>query len=143
MFKSIKTILLSVASMAVLVAPVLVTSSAGAVPDLKNNLCSGVDLDTTKVGNCGSAGNENKALDNIITLVVNVFSVVVGFIAIVMMIYGGFKYITSSGDSGNVTAAKNTIMYALIGLVVVALAQVIVKFVLAKASTASNGVITP
>jgi hypothetical protein len=58
------------------------------------------------------------------------------------MIYGGFKYITSSGDSGNVTAAKNTIMYALIGLIIVALAQIIVRFVLAKSFQASNGAIT-
>ena len=143
MLKSLKTVLLSVASLAVLIAPVLVTSTASAVPDLQNNLCSGVDLNTLAAGKCATADNGNKALDNIITLVVNVFSVVVGFIAIIMMIYGGFKYITSSGDSGNVTAAKNTIMYALIGLVVVALAQVIVKFVLAKASNASANVVNP
>jgi hypothetical protein len=56
------------------------------------------------------------------------------------MIYGGFKYITSGGDSGNVTAAKNTIMYALIGLVVVALAQLIVRFVLGKANNVTANV---
>jgi hypothetical protein len=44
------------------------------------------------------------------------------------------KYITSGGDSGNITGAKNTILYAIIGLVVVALAQIVVRFVLAKAS---------
>jgi TRAP-type C4-dicarboxylate transport system permease small subunit len=83
---------------------------------------------------------ENNGLNQIITLVINVFTVIVGFIAIVMMIYGGFKYITSGGDSGNVTAAKNTIMYALIGLVVVALAQLIVRFVLGKANNVTANV---
>ena len=49
-----------------------------------------------------------------------------------LIIYGGFKYISSGGDSGKVTEAKNTIIYAVIGLVVVALAQFIVQFVLNK-----------
>jgi hypothetical protein len=49
-----------------------------------------------------------------------------------MIIWGGLRYITSGGDSAKITSAKNTIIYALIGLVVVALAQFIVKFVLAK-----------
>ena len=52
-----------------------------------------------------------------------------------MIIYGGFRYITSGGDSGKVTGAKNTIIYAVIGLVIVVLAQVIVKFILDKATT--------
>ena len=47
-----------------------------------------------------------------------------------MIMVGGLKYMTSQGDSANVASAKNTILYAVIGLVVVALAQVIVKFVL-------------
>jgi TctA family transporter len=62
----------------------------------------------------------------------NLFSAVVGIIAVVMIIVGGIQYITSGGDSGNVTKAKNTILYAVIGLVVVALAQIIVKFVLGR-----------
>jgi hypothetical protein len=49
-----------------------------------------------------------------------------------MIIFGGFKYITSGGESGNVTSAKNTIIYAVIGLVIVAFAQFIVQFVLGK-----------
>jgi hypothetical protein len=49
-----------------------------------------------------------------------------------MIIIGGFQYITSSGDSGKVGTAKNTILYAIIGLVIVALAQFIVRFVLSR-----------
>ena len=52
-----------------------------------------------------------------------------------MIMVGGFKYITSGGDSGNITGAKNTILYAVVGLVVVALAQIIVRFVLARTTT--------
>jgi hypothetical protein len=57
-----------------------------------------------------------------------------------MIIIGGLKYITSGGDSSNVTGAKNTILYAVVGLVVVAMAQFIVRFVLTKVnSTGTTG----
>ena len=78
----------------------------------------------------------NDAVNNIVTTVINIFSWVVGVVCVIMIIYGGFKYVTAGGDSNNVTAAKNTILYAIVGLVIVALAQVIVKFVLAKVSPA-------
>jgi hypothetical protein len=60
-------------------------------------------------------------------------------VAVVMIIIGGLKYITSGGDSGNVTGAKNTILYAIIGLVIVALAQFIVRFVLSKTTGTVGG----
>jgi hypothetical protein len=56
----------------------------------------------------------------------------VGVVAVIMFIVGGFRYITSAGDSSKVSSAKNTLVYAIIGLVVVALAQAIVLFVLNK-----------
>jgi hypothetical protein len=117
--------------------PVLVPAAAYAAtsttsPDITNNLCSSADtLQVDGGGNCDTANAANQA-NNIIATVINIFSVVVGVVAVIMIIYGGFRYITSGGDSGKITSAKNTIIYALIGLVVVALSQFIVKFVLAK-----------
>lgn len=73
-------------------------------------------------------------VNNTLKLAINVFSLIVGFAAIIMIIVGGLKYIISSGESSNINSAKNTILYAIIGLVVVALAQVIVRFVLDKAA---------
>lgn len=140
MIKSIKVLLATVAGVGAMLAPALVSTSAFAQANIQGALCGATNTLTTNAQACATNGNENAGLNNIITLVINVFSVVVGFIAIVMIIYGGFKYITSSGDSGNITAAKNTIMYALIGLVVVALAQLIVRFVLGKANAVSTGV---
>ena len=46
-----------------------------------------------------------------------------------MIIYGGIQYTTSAGDSGKVTNAKNTILYAIVGLIVSILAYAIVNFV--------------
>ena len=95
-------------------------------------------------GACGGAGNNavcSARKDDFTTLMGNIVStlfLVIGMIAVIMIIIGGFKYITSGGDSGNVTGAKNTILYAIVGLVIVALAQFVVKFVLAKATGATG-----
>jgi hypothetical protein len=66
-------------------------------------------------------------------------SIVVGAVSVLMIIYGGFRYITSGGDSGRVGNDKNTLVYAIIGLVIVALAQVIVHFVLGEANNLTSG----
>jgi predicted permease len=83
-------------------------------------------------GNCTSNPTNGVSLNSVIKAIINILSLVVGVVAVIMVIIGGFRYITSGGDSNNVTSAKNTILYAIVGLVVVALAQAIVKFVLNK-----------
>lgn len=60
-------------------------------------------------------------------------------VSVVMLIYGGFRYIVSGGDSKKVTDAKNTILYAIIGLVISFLAYAIVNFVVGTiGGTATN-----
>lgn len=111
-------------------APVLAaTISEGGISE---NLGGGVEATGTDV----SAEEADSKVNGIVTLAINSFSWIVGIISVIMIIIGGLKYIMSGGDSGNVTGAKNTILYAIIGLVVVALAQVIVLFVLDKATSA-------
>jgi len=90
-------------------------------------------------GACEAAGQQNctpaqaaGSLNDTIASVINLLSVLVGVAAVIMIIIGGFRYITSAGDSNKVTSAKNTIIYAIIGLIIVALAQLIVHFVLNK-----------
>lgn len=73
--------------------------------------------------------------DSIFTIAVNVLLFVIGAICVIMLIYGGIRYTTSAGNAASVTAAKNTIMYAIIGLVIAFLAYAIVNWVL--------GAITP
>lgn len=93
--------------------------------------CSGVNLSDTSQ-TCGdSSSNVNGAL----TLAINVLSLLGGIFAVIMLIIGGLKYITSQGEASNTAGAKNTILYAIIGLVVIALAQVIVRFTLNKAAS--------
>mgnify|MGYP003092074704 FL=1 len=60
----------------------------------------------------------------------NTILLVVGLISVIMLVYGGLRYILSGGDSKKVTDAKNTILYAIIGLIISLLAYAIVHFVL-------------
>ena len=68
--------------------------------------------------------------DGLIKKVVNLLLWAIGIISVIMIIIGGIRYATSNGDSTQVTAAKNTIMYAVIGLVIAIFAYAIVNFVL-------------
>ena len=67
--------------------------------------------------------------DGLIKKVVNLLLWAIGIVSVIMIIIGGFRYATSNGDSNQVSAAKNTIMYAVIGLVIAIFAYAIVKFV--------------
>lgn len=55
---------------------------------------------------------------------------IVGAIAVIMIVIGGLRYVISGGDATQVTAAKNTIMYALVGIIVAILAYAAVNFVI-------------
>lgn len=126
-------------NIALLITAVVVAVSAGlmapaltSAADLNDRLsCGANNLGVSDTTGCESQNRDaDTSIDKLITNVVNIFSVIVGVIAVIMIIVGGFRYVTSGGDSSNVTSAKNTIMYAIIGLIIVALAQIIVRFVL-------------
>jgi len=78
---------------------------------------------------CGSQGDDLPAM---IKNVVNVLLYLVAMIAVVVIIIGGIRYTTSNGDSGAIKSAKDTIMYAVIGLVVAILSFAIVNFVIGQ-----------
>ncbi len=61
--------------------------------------------------------------------ITNTILYIVGIIAVIMLIIGGIKYVISGGDSKKVTDAKNTVLYAIIGLVIAFLAYAIINFV--------------
>lgn len=79
-------------------------------------------------------GDAQSTLRDTIRNIINVVSYLVGAIAVLMIIVGGFRYVTSSGNSEALKNARNTIVYALVGLIVVAFAQVIVHFTLSSVS---------
>lgn len=140
MFKNIRNLVVGLLSAATLVAvPVAVPAMVSAAGTIQDCLAQGTNLDATGAGSgdCSNTDTSGGAtnINGIIKTIINVFSIVVGVVAVIMIIVGGFRYITSGGDSNNVSGAKNTIIYAIIGLVVVALAQFIVQFVLNKVTT--------
>lgn len=79
---------------------------------------------------CAKSPQQQSGLKGSIEIVTNVLLFIIGAVAVIMIIIGGVKYVISNGDSAQVTSAKNTILYAVIGLIVALLAYAIVKFVL-------------
>ena len=63
---------------------------------------------------------------------VNIFLFAVGALSVIMLIWGGIRYTTSAGDSNKVQAAKNTVLYAIVGLVIAILSYAIVNMVIDK-----------
>lgn len=99
----------------------------------QDKVCEGIGLAGVEGEECTDETGSPSVQSTVRTGVV-LMSYLVGVAAIIMVILGAFKYVTSGGDTNKVTSAKNTIVYALIGLVVAVLAQVLVRFVLTKAT---------
>ncbi len=101
--------------------------------------CSTSELSIQSGANCAQGNNTPTNLfdgdNSIFKTVVNILLFLVGAVAVIMLIYGGIRYVTSGGAQDQVTAAKNTIMYAIIGIVVAILAFAVVNFVVSGLST--------
>lgn len=75
-------------------------------------------------------GTDKNSLFGLIGNVVNLLIVISGVIAVIMIIIGGIRYTTSAGDAGQAKSARDTIIYAVAGLVVAIMSFAIVNFVL-------------
>ena len=130
----LKQFFVFVVAIALLMVPTVVLVPSVANAQIGDNVCQGVLSTTDDVsgdvtaGDCDEEGEES--FSALLKRIINIFSIVVGAISVLMIIIGGFRYIISGGDSNGVTAGKNTILYAIVGLVIVLFAQVIVRFVL-------------
>lgn len=116
-----------------------VTAHAQSNNQIANGLCEGANLHLSTYPSSSSCDNGGDSIttrvNNFLKHLINIFSAIIGVVAVVMIIFGGFRYITSGGNDTSVTSAKNTILYAIIGLIIVALAQLLVRFVLKLASS--------
>ncbi len=125
MFK--KLILGLAVSLSLFVAsPGMVLAAADPTGAAKNHVCEGISGQVG--GDC--TRSQSARLSGVMKNVLNVLSIIAGVAAVIMIIISGMKYITSGGDSSSVASAKNTLIYAVVGLIVVALSQFIVFFVL-------------
>jgi hypothetical protein len=116
-----------------LFVPILAAGAIVAVPSIS----AAADCDGSQGvaggASCVSTG-QNQTLfgqGGLFTNVINTILFVLGAASVIMIVYGGIRYTISGGDSSSVTAAKNTILYAVIGLVVALLAFAISNFVIA------------
>lgn len=105
--------------------------------------CNSGDLTAQQAIQCGVGGasgnntvpttkQSTDSFNRIIKTFLNLLSVGVGIAAVVMIILGGLRFIASGGNAEKVKSARSALMYAVIGLAIVALSQAIVQFALDK-----------
>ena len=116
------------------IIPLIITALFGInaflfTPAYADDICDNeqVPADVRAASGCDGDVNEfPKAVQNIVSAII----VVIGIVAVIFIVVGGIQYITSSGDAAKTKKAKDTILYACIGLVIAALAFAIVNFVI-------------
>lgn len=117
----------------------LVPFLAGAVllavpaPSAQAAACSDTEISVGSGAQCakgkGTKSNLVGGADSLLQTVTNVLLFIIGAISVIMIIIGGIRYVISNGDSTQITSAKNTILYSVIGLIVALLAFAIVSFI--------------
>jgi hypothetical protein len=127
-----------VVAAALLLPAMMLAAPANAQIDVPDDggICTGIGYAAGDGSNCGAEGEGDAAVQNIISTVVNILSIIVGALSVIFIIVGGLRYITSGGDSAAVQSARNTILYAIVGLLIVIFAQLIVRFVVDRATDA-------
>ena len=118
------------ATLGIIAAPLFVAGVASAQPAASSDGNASTKI-TQGLNQVGGQQNQTKLEDNIKTIV-NIMLFILGAIAVIMIIIGGIRYTTSNGDASNTKSAKDTILYAVVGLVVAILAYAIVNFVVSQ-----------
>ncbi len=78
----------------------------------------------------GTAKNSGDQVQVIIRNVINILLFLIGLVAVLMIVIAGFRFVTSNGDSNIISSARNTILYAIIGIIIAIMAYAIVNFIL-------------
>jgi len=117
-----------------LVVPFLAFAVSAALPVATTHAAGCTDKVSLSNGvNCAKSDDQSQDLfgsNGVFKTITNVLLFVIGAISVIMLIIGGIRYTVSGGDSGAVTSAKNTILYAIVGIVVAILAFAVVNFVI-------------
>lgn len=123
-----KKTVLSIALMICMVfgaSALLTTSLSGSV---SAQVSDGIDIATTPE----MKGKKIEGKGGLIQTVVNVLLWVVGALSVIMIIFSGIRYVTSAGDAAKTKAAQNSLIYAVVGLIVAIFAWAIVNMVIDK-----------
>lgn len=108
--------------------------SAVAQPAMANGFGDEINKGLEQVG-----GKQTASANDVIKTIINALLFFIGVVAVIMIIWAGIQYTTSAGDSNKVATAKNTIVYAVIGLIVAIFAYAIVNFVVSTFHTGGGG----
>ncbi len=109
------------ATLSALAVSLAMTSSVFA--DAKSKILDGA-------GATGQTGGTT--VESGITTITNILLFLIGAIAVIAIIIGGIRYVTSNGDASQTKSAKDTILYAVVGLIVAIVAYAIVQFVVSR-----------
>ena len=125
MSNKLKSILISTLTVAVMVFGVSIIYQTG-----NTEIAGAINSEITSGMNATSAGTSTPTDANVVIKnVTNIMFFIIGAVSVIMLIYGGIRYTTSGGNANSVTAAKNTVIYSIVGLVISILAYAIVNFV--------------
>jgi hypothetical protein len=94
-----------------------------------NDVCAGNEAKNSSVCQQNSKDPFTGSNSALLTIA-NILAWAGGVIAVIMIIFAGFTYVTSSGDDSKVKSAKNIILYAVVGLIVIVVSRIIVAFVI-------------
>lgn len=112
--------------------PMALAAPAVVYADAASGIQSGVDQAANQAGGQGTPSDQ---LATTIKNILNIMSGVAGVAAVAILIVAGIRFAASGGSETAVKSAKSSIVYAIIGIVLVALAQVIVHFVIVNISS--------
>lgn len=123
-----KKSIISIAIMTCAVFGASVLSTASLSGSVSAQVSKGIDTATT-------SEMQGKSIDGdsgLIKTVVNILLWAVGILSVIMIIFSGFRYITSSGDASKTKSAQNTLIYSVVGLIVAIMAWAIVNMVIKR-----------
>lgn len=126
-----KRIFIILATASILLSQGLLIKTAYAV-NVTNKACTGAAAASAACKDSQAGGNPLLGPNGVITKFVQIFTMIIGIVAVLVLILAGIRFVTSNGDPSSIATARSTILYAIIGLVVTAVAQAMVSFVLNK-----------
>lgn len=125
--KKIQILLLNaVAVLSLAFMPAVLATTTVSAQTTKQTICQGINAG----GNCNQSGQNN--FMGFIKSIVNILLFIVGAVAVIMIIIGGLRYVLSGGDSSSTKSARDTVLYAVVGLIVAVASYAIVNFVVLK-----------
>lgn len=124
-----KRLILSLVTAFSILAVPAVAGASNPFDPVCNNAGTGSD---SVVCQQNPARNPITGQDGVLMKAVNIIAWIIGISSVIIIILSGLKYITANGDANSIKSAKNTLLYAIIGLVIFMLSQSILYFVVGR-----------